>query len=251
MLKTLNNPARERLIFALDGFEDLEEALSWVDRLGDHVGLFKVGKESFVRYGTDIVRQIHSRGRKVFLDLKFHDIPNTVARAAEAACALGVLMFNMHALGGRQMMVETVSGVQQLAEWTGGPQPIVLAVTVLTSLNDNDLKNMGFTQGSRETALNLARLAQDAGVSGVVASAEDAAAIRRACGSEFLIVTPGIRGIKQVTGDDQKRIVAPYEAVRQGADFLVVGRPIRQATDPVRAADEIAAEIARGLSLRV
>src|SRR5574340_897314 len=136
MSKTLNNPARERLIFALDGFEELEEALSWVDRLGDHVGLFKVVKESFVRYGTDIVRQIYGRGRKVFLDLKFHDIPNTVARAAEAAFTLGVMMFNVHALGGRQMMAETVTGVRQLAKQTGGPQPIVLAVTVLTSLND-------------------------------------------------------------------------------------------------------------------
>ena len=249
-MNTLNNSARERLIFALDVGAGLEEALSWVDRLGDHVGLFKVGKESFVRYGTEIVRQIHARGRKVFLDLKFHDIPNTVARAADAAFALGVAMFNVHALGGRQMMVETVKEVQRLAEQCGNPRTIVLAVTVLTSLNDSDLKMMGFNRGTRETALNLARLAQDAGVSGVVSSADDAVAIRKACGSEFLIVTPGIRGVREVAGDDQKRIVAPCEAIKCGADFLVVGRPIRQAADPAGAADEIAGEISRGLSLR-
>jgi orotidine-5'-phosphate decarboxylase len=250
MMNILNNPPRERVIFALDVGEGMEEALSWVDRLRDHVGLFKVGKESFVRYGTEIVRKIHVRGGKVFLDLKFHDIPNTVVRAAEAAFALGVAMFNVHALGGRQMMVETVKGVQRLAEQSGKPGPIVLAVTVLTSLNDEDLKMMGFNRGARETALNLARMAQDAGVSGVVASAEDAAAIRLACGREFLIVTPGIRGGREVAGDDQKRIVAPCDAVRYGADFLVVGRPIRQAADPTGEADQIAGEIARGLALR-
>jgi len=250
MMNTLNSAPRERVIFALDVGGGLEEALAWVDRLRDHVGLFKVGKESFVRYGTEIVRLIHARGGKVFLDLKFHDIPNTVVRAAEAAFALGVEMFNMHALGGRQMMLETVKGVQRLTEQSGKPGPIVLAVTVLTSLNDEDLKTIGFNRGAREMALHLARMAQDAGVSGVVASAEDAAAIRMACGREFLIVTPGIRGGKGVAGDDQKRIAAPCDAVRHGADFLVVGRPIRQAADPAGEADEIAGEIARGLALR-
>jgi orotidine-5'-phosphate decarboxylase len=250
MMSTSNNPPRERVIFALDVGEGIVEALSWVDRLKGHVGLFKVGKESFVRYGPEIVRLIHGRGGKVFLDLKFHDIPNTVVRAAEAAFALGVAMFNVHALGGRQMMIETVEGVQRLAGQSGNPLPIILAVTVLTSLNDEDLKKIGFNLGVRETALHLARMAQDAGISGVVASAEEAAAIRSACGSEFLIVTPGIRGGKEVAGDDQKRIVTPCDAVRYGADFLVVGRPIRQAADPAREADAIAGEIARGLALR-
>jgi orotidine-5'-phosphate decarboxylase len=250
MMSTLNNPPRERIIFALDVGDGMEEALSWVDRLKGHVGLFKVGKESFVRYGPEIVRAIHLRGGKVFLDLKFHDIPNTVVRAAEASFALGVAMFNMHALGGMQMMLDTVKGVRRLAEQSGKPGPIVLAVTVLTSLDDEDLKKIGFNRGARETALNLARMSQDAGVSGVVASAEEAAAIRSACGSEFLIVTPGIRGGREVTGDDQKRIVTPCDAVKHGADFLVVGRPIRQAADPAGEADEIAAEIGRGLALR-
>jgi len=250
MTNTANNSPRERLIFALDVGGCLEEALSWVDRLWEHVGLFKVGKESFVRYGTEIVRQIHARGGKVFLDLKFHDIPNTVARAAEAAFDLGVAMLNVHALGGKRMMVDTVGAVRESAEGQGKPRPIVLAVTVLTSLNDADLRVMGFNGGTRETALNLARLAQDAGVSGVVASAEDAAAIRAACGGSFLIVTPGIRGAKAVAGDDQKRIVEPRDAVGRGADYLVVGRPIRQAKDPAGEADAIVEEIAAGLALR-
>jgi len=250
MKNTANSPSRERLIFALDVGGGMGEALSWVDRLWEHVGLFKVGKESFVRYGTEIVRQIHARGGKVFLDLKFHDIPHTVARAAEAAFELGVAMFNVHALGGRRMMADAVDAVGQEAERTGQPRPIVLAVTVLTSLNDDDLRIMGFSRGTRQTALDLARLAQDAGISGVVASAEDAAAIRAACGSPFLIVTPGIRGTQAVAGDDQKRIVAPRAAVESGADYLVVGRPIRQAADPGGEADAIAGEIAEGLALR-
>ncbi len=245
-----NHPPRDRLIFALDVGGGLEEALCWVDRLWDHVGLFKVGKESFVRFGTEIVRQIHGRGGKIFLDLKFHDIPNTAARAAEAACGLGVAMFNIHALGGMRMMTETVGAVRRLAERSAKKPPVVLAVTILTSLNDDDLKLLGFNRGTRETALHLARLAQDAGVSGVVASAEDAAAIRKACGGEFLIVTPGIRAAGEVASDDQKRIVTPAEAVSSGADYLVVGRPIRQAADPSGAADAIAEEIARGVALR-
>lgn len=250
MMNTSISHPRERLIFALDIGGGLEEALSWVDRLWDHVGLFKVGKESFVRYGTEIVRQIHARGGGVFLDLKFHDIPNTVARAAEAASELGVAMFNLHALGGREMMVETVGAVRRFAERSGARPPVVLAVTVLTSLNDGDLKVLGFGSGAGETALHLARLAQDAGVSGVVASAVDAAAIRKACGAEFLIVTPGIRGGTGLAGDDQKRILTPTEALRCGADYLVVGRPIRQAADPAGEADAIVAEITRGVALR-
>ncbi|MCG2740871.1 MAG: orotidine-5'-phosphate decarboxylase [Syntrophaceae bacterium] len=249
MMNTASNLPRERLIFALDIGGGLEEALSWVDRLRDHVGLFKVGKESFVRYGTEIVRQIHARGGRVFLDLKFHDIPNTVVRAAEAATELGVAMFNLHALGGREMMTETVGAVRKFAERSEIRPPVVLAVTVLTSLNNSDLIILGFSRGTGETALQLARLAQDAGVSGVVASAADAAAIRKACGGDFLIVTPGIRGVKEVAGDDQKRIMTPSEAVRCGADYLVVGRPIRQAADPAGEADAIVGEIARGLCL--
>ena len=247
MNTSISSP-RDRLIFALDVGGELAEALTWVDRLWDHVGLFKVGKESFVRYGTDIVRQIQARGGKVFLDLKFHDIPNTVARAAEAACELRVAMFNLHALGGMKMMAETADAVRKYAERSGNRPPVLLAVTVLTSLNDGDLKLLGFNRGTRETALYLARLAQDAGVSGVVASAEDAAAIRKACGRDFLIVTPGIRAAGEVAGDDQKRIVTPAVAISAGADYLVVGRPISRAADPDAAADRVVEEIFRGLA---
>jgi orotidine-5'-phosphate decarboxylase len=250
MMNTANNSPRDRLIFALDVGGGLGEAISWVDRLWNHVGLFKVGKESFVRYGTEIVRQIHARGGNVFLDLKFHDIPNTVARAAEAACEMGVAMFNLHALGGPRMMAETVGAVRKFAEKSAKKPPVVLAVTVLTSLNDDDLKLLGLNGGTRKTALSLARLAQDAGVSGVVASAEDAEAIRKACGNDFWIVTPGIRGTKGVVGEDQKRVVTPSEAISFGADYLVVGRPIRQSADPAGEADAITEEIARGLALR-
>ncbi len=246
---TISSP-KERLIFALDVGAGMEDALSWVDRLRDHVGLFKVGKESFVRFGTEIVRQIRARGGGIFLDLKFHDIPNTVARAAEAACGLGVAMFNLHALGGVRMMTDAVDAVREFAERYQEKPPAVLAVTILTSLNDDDLKLLGFSGGTRETALHLARLSQDAGLSGVVASAEDAAAIRKACGDEFLIVSPGIRGVAEVAGDDQKRIVTPAEAVSSGADYLVVGRPIRQAADAADAADAIAEQIAQGLARR-
>lgn len=245
-----SNLPRERLIFALDIGGDMAEALSWVDRLWNHVGLFKVGKESFVRHGTEIVRQIHARGGRVFLDLKFHDIPNTAARAAEAACELGVAMFNLHALGGKKMMMETVGAVRSFSERAGTRPPVVLAVTILTSLTDQDLDVIGVGRGTKEATLHLARLAQDAGMSGVVASAADADAIRKACGGEFLIVTPGIRGGAQVAGDDQKRIVTATEAVTGGADYLVIGRPIRQAADPAGKADQIVREIAQGLLLR-
>jgi orotidine-5'-phosphate decarboxylase len=148
------------------------------------------------------------------------------------------------------MMTETVGAVRKVTERSGEKPPVILAVTVLTSLNDGDLQLLGFKGGTRDTALHLARLAQDAGVSGVVASAEDAAAIRKACGGKFWIVTPGIRGAKEVADEDQKRIVTPAEAVSSGADYLVVGRPIRQAADPAGEADAITKEIVRGLALR-
>jgi orotidine-5'-phosphate decarboxylase len=250
MTNTANNLPQDRLIFALDIGGGLEEALSWVDRLRDHVGLFKVGKESFVRYGTVIVQRIHDCGGRIFLDLKFHDIPNTVAWAAEAACYLGVAMFDLHALGGMRMMTEAVGAVRRFSEESGERPPMILAVTVLTSLNDGDLQLLGFRGGARDTALHLACLAQDVGVQGVIASAEDAATIRKACGSEFLIVTPGIRGAKEVAGEDQKRVLTPAEAIAAGADYLVVGRPIRQAADPAGEADAIAQEIVQGLALR-
>jgi orotidine-5'-phosphate decarboxylase len=245
-----NNDAKSRLIFALDIGDSYEEALSWVGRLKDHVGMFKVGKEAFTLYGPRIVEAIQAEGGRVFLDLKFHDIPNTVARASEGAVKLGVGMFNLHASGGLKMMTEAVSAVRKVSNQLDRPRPILLAVTILTSLNDEDLAMVGFRQGTEEMVVLLAALASKAGIDGVVCSPKDITAVRRACGDDFLIVTPGVRGAAPVSGDDQKRTLSPREAMALGADYLVVGRPIRMAADPVREADAIVEAIADGLSRR-
>jgi orotidine-5'-phosphate decarboxylase len=247
MKNTLTKDPRERLIFALDTGSRIEDLLAWVDRLREHVGFFKIGKESFVYHGPDIVRKINAKGCRVFLDLKFHDIPNTVAAAAAAAVNLGVAMFNVHALGGRKMMEETVASAGRVSRQAGVPMPITLAVTVLTSLNDDDLQEIGFNRSAGQLALSLAKMAQDAGMSGVVASAHDVENIRSACGRDFIIVTPGIRA-KEAADDDQKRTQTAKNAIASGADYLVVGRPIRIAPDPVLAADGMAEEIAEGLA---
>ncbi|MCG6533464.1 MAG: orotidine-5'-phosphate decarboxylase [Syntrophales bacterium LBB04] len=242
MKSILINDAKERLIFALDWTGDFTETLAWVKLLKGHVGMFKVGMEAFTRYGPEIVTMVQGVGDKVFLDLKFHDIPQTVARASEAAVGLGVAMFNVHALGGRKMLREAVLSAGRRAQELHIPKPIILAVTVLTSLNDNDLEVLGFRSSLKEIVVNLARLAQDEGASGVVASPQDIAAVKKACGQDFIIVSPGIRD-KDIAGDDQKRTLTAGEALRLGADYLVVGRPIRMAADPVAAADSIVKEM--------
>jgi orotidine-5'-phosphate decarboxylase len=242
MKNTRSENPKERLIFALDATGDLAGSISWVERLKGHVGMFKVGKEAFTRYGPEIVARIQGGGAKVFLDLKFHDIPHTVARAAEAAVELGVAMFNLHALGGKEMLREAVLATEKRADELRIPKPAILAVTVLTSLNDDDLKAIGFRSPVKDAVLSLARLAQDEGVSGVVASPQDVAVIRKICGPDFIIVTPGIRG-RDSAGDDQKRTLTAGEAVKYGADYLVVGRPIRRAADPVAEADAIVSEM--------
>ena len=248
---TPSDDARSRLIFALDMGDGIDETLQWVERLRGRVGVYKIGKEAFTHFGPEIVRRIRGLGGRVFLDLKFHDIPNTVARAAEGAVRLGVAMFNLHALGGREMMEKTVQAAQKAARETGAPMPLVLAVTVLTSLNDRDLAELGFRQSTRALATHLAAAARRAGMGGVVASPRDILSIREACGPDFAIVTPGIRlagdGVEQ---DDQKRIDTPREAIRNGADYIVVGRPIRLARDPAEAAERIVEEIALGLADR-
>ena len=226
--------ACDRLIVALD-FSSFNEAFSLVQKLQGRVGMFKVGKELFTREGPSAVRQIVDRGERVFLDLKFHDIPNTVARAVEAAVSLGACLVNVHASGGRKMM-------QAAAEAASGGNAAVIAVTVLTSLRDEDVREAGFALGPDELVPRLARLALEAGLDGVVAAPTDAARLRRELGSDFLIVTPGVRPAGS-TKDDQARIATPAEAVRQGADYIVVGRPITQAADPVKAAEAIVAEM--------
>ncbi|MBW2649912.1 MAG: orotidine-5'-phosphate decarboxylase [Deltaproteobacteria bacterium] len=247
-MQTPNRNCRDKLIFALDLGEDIDETIKWVDLLKDHVGTFKVGKEAFTSFGPSVVSRIIERGGKVFLDLKFHDIPNTVAMAAEAAVKLGVSMFNIHALGGREMMERAVDSVNNTARVMGVVPPVLLAVTVLTSLDDSDLEKTGFKCSTRELALRLAVSARDAGVSGVVASAQDVIPIREACGKDFIIVTPGIRLDNNVTGDDQKRVLTPRDAITMGADYIVVGRPIKLADDPVAVADRITNEISEGLA---
>jgi orotidine-5'-phosphate decarboxylase len=247
---TQNRNPKEKLIFALDIGGDRQEIISWVERLNRHVGMFKVGKESFTRYGPALVKAIQKKGGKVFLDLKFHDIPNTVAGAAREAVRLGVSMFNVHALGGRKMMFETLASVQKAAEEAGVPKPWVLAVTVLTSLDDRDIRELGFTCSTNDLVLTLAKLAQDTGLSGVVASPRDIASIRDACGQDFIVVTPGIRDAKAASHDDQKRVLSASEAIEKGADFLVVGRPIRLAKNPIRAAKEMVDAISQGMTVR-
>jgi orotidine-5'-phosphate decarboxylase len=249
MMSTSNKNPRDMLIFALDVGEGMEEAISWVERLKDYVEIFKVGKESFTRYGPSIIKMIQEKGKKIFLDLKFHDIPHTVAGAATGVVEQEVFMFNVHALGGKEMMEKTVTAVLRVVQEKGLPMPIILAVTVLTSLNDGDLTQMGFNCRTSELALRLARIAQDCGVSGVVASAQDIDNIRKACGPDFIVVTPGMRDAAE-TDDDQKRTSTVRSAIARGADYIVVGRPIRNAENPVHKVEEIVKEITEGLAIR-
>jgi orotidine-5'-phosphate decarboxylase len=242
-----NNQAQDKLIFALDA-ASLDEALSWIDLLSGHVGMFKVGKELFTSVGPKIVDCIKQRNQRVFLDLKFHDIPNTVARAAEAAVKLGVDMFNVHASGGSKMIQETVKAAQTVAVKNGQAKPIVLAVTVLTSLNDGDLREIGFEKNTNDLVLHLAKMAQKAGADGVVASPQDIAALRAHLGDNFILVTPGIRSSQEALKDDQKRTLSALDAVKLGVDYIVVGRPIRTAADPLAACRNIVQEIASGMA---
>lgn len=234
--------ARDRLIFGLD-VDSTKEALRLVKHLSGEVGMFKVGKRLFVHAGPDIVRQIHKHGGEVFLDLKFHDIPETVANAAVEAARLGVYFLNVHASGGAEMMRHTVAEVTKVCRAEMLRRPKLLGVTVLTSLDAGDLKAVGIRGSVREQVLRLALLAKECGMDGVVASPREIEWIRRECGPRFVVVTPGIRPASSVA-DDQKRIATAAVAVRAGADYIVVARPIRDAPDPVRAAREIVAEIA-------
>ena len=239
---------RSRLIVGLD-VPSLADAERLVDLLRDEVGAFKVGKQLFVHAGPAVLRMIHDRGAKVFLDLKFHDIPRTVARAALEATRLGVWMFNVHASGSFEMMRVTVDEVNRLCRKEGLARPKILAVTVLTSLSREDLKRVGVQSGVESQVVRLARLAHEAKMDGVVASPHEVARIRRECGRDFLIVTPGVRP-KQADWADQKRVLTPAEAIRAGADYLVVARPIVDAKDPVAASREIVAEMDRAFTAR-
>ena len=234
--------ARGRLIFALD-VASLTKAEELVDTLVGEVGLFKIGKQLFLHAGPPVVRMVRERGGDVFLDLKFHDIPRTVAKAAAEATRMGVRMFDLHASGSVEMMEQTVLEVNRVSRNEGLRRPRILAVTVLTSLTRDDLKRVGVQAGVQSQVARLAKLAHDAAMDGVVVSPLEITRIRKECGRGFLIVTPGVRP-GRADWDDQKRVLTPAQAIGQGADYLVVGKPIRDAKDPRAAAQEIVAEIA-------
>jgi orotidine-5'-phosphate decarboxylase len=229
--------ARDRLIAALDVPKG-EAARALVDRLAGHVGLFKVGSQLFTAAGPELVREIVGRGEKVFLDLKFHDIPNTVAGAVSSASRLGVSLVDVHGLGGRAMMEAGVGALPAMGTR-------LLAITILTSHDEETLGEIGVNGSMAATVRRLALLAKDAGTDGVVVSPHEVALVREACGTDFLIVTPGIRPAGVARGD-QARAATPAAALAAGADYIVVGRPITEAADPAAAADAIVREMEGG-----
>jgi len=231
----------ERLIVALD-VDTEKKALEIVDKLKNDTRFFKVGFELFSSCGPSIVAKVMGKGCEVFLDLKFHDIPNTVAKAAASITRLGAFMFNVHGLGGHEMMKKANAASLAEADKLKIAKPKIIAVTVLTSMDEDALKKVGVEAGVKKEVIRLAHLAKESGLDGVVASPEETSLIRDALGPDFLIVTPGVRPLWAAAGD-QKRITTPSEAVRRGADFIVVGRPITDAPDMVEAAGKIIEEI--------
>ncbi len=230
------------LVVALD-VDSVDRALSLVERLRGVAGMFKVGKQLFTAAGPEVVRKIIAAGERVFLDLKFHDIPNTVARAGVEAARMGVSMFNVHALGGSKMMRAVKEAVTETAKRERIARPLILGVTVLTSHTRDSLKEVGIDRELEDEAISLAKLCAASGLDGVVASPLEIAPIRMAVeDSRFVILTPGVRPAG-TSLDDQSRVTTPAEAIRAGANFLVVGRPITAADDPPAAARKILDEI--------
>lgn len=226
-----------RVIVALDNF-DQQYLLSIVDQLSPAQCRLKIGKEMFCRQGPALVRNLVDRGFDVFLDLKFHDIPNTVAQAVKAAADLGIWMVNVHAMGGRRMMTEAAEALQRIE----GRRPLLTAVTVLTSMDATDLADVGITVAPQEHVARLAQLAFDCGLDGVVCSAHEATLLKSRLGRDFVLVTPGVRPEGSAAGD-QRRTATPSQAVAMGSDFLVIGRPITQALNPPAVLAAINAEI--------
>jgi orotidine-5'-phosphate decarboxylase len=224
-----------KIIVALD-FADADSALALARGLSPQLCRVKVGKELFTRGGPSLVEALKRLGFAVFLDLKFHDIPNTVAQACKSAAALGVWMLDVHALGGRAMMMAAREALGESPQ-----RPRLIAVTVLTSMTAADLVEVGVAGSPGEAAVRLARLTASCGLDGVVCSAQEASALRRECGPQFLLVTPGIR-LQDSVADDQKRVATPSFALANGASYLVVGRPITRAPDPLAALRSMAAE---------
>ncbi|MBW8056945.1 MAG: orotidine-5'-phosphate decarboxylase [candidate division NC10 bacterium] len=233
--------ARDRLILALD-LPSLEATEGMLKRLQGKIHLFKVGLELFTAEGPRVITRIHDRGGKVFLDLKLHDIPQTVAAAVAKAVQWGVFMLDVHVAGGEEMMRAAAHAAADRAEAIGIERPRLLGVTVLTSLAQADLQTLGIGQALEEQVLSLARLAKEAGLDGVVASPREAEAIRRRLGPDLLLVTPGIRS-RVGEPDDQRRVATARDALKAGADYIVVGRPILKAADPVEAVEKLVAEM--------
>ena len=226
-----------KIIVALD-YEKESDALALVDQIDPSLCRLKVGKEMFTTLGINFVKQLHQRNFDVFLDLKYHDIPNTVARAVRSAADLGVWMVDLHASGGLRMMEEA----KRILEPYGKDAPLLIAVTVLTSMEDLDLLQIGINASPMEQVLRLAHLTQRAGLDGVVCSPQEVEILRNACGEEFKLVTPGIRPTGADFGD-QRRVMTPTAAIRAGSDYLVIGRPITKADNPVGVLRSINASI--------
>lgn len=228
--------AGERLIVALD-VKTLKEAGDIIKKLSPAVRVFKIGIELFTLCGPDSVRMVHDNGAKAFLDLKFHDIPNTVANAVRSAAGLGVFMLNIHTLGGSEMIRQAARAVAE-----SGQKPKLLGVTVLTSMDQASIQEVGIGGRLEDEVVSLAGMGKNAGLDGVVASPKEAELIRKGLGKDFIIVTPGIRPAWAEIGD-QKRTTTPAEAIKAGADYVVVGRPILEARDPAEAAKKIIEEM--------
>jgi orotidine-5'-phosphate decarboxylase len=235
--------ANEKLIVALD-VDTADKALALVDQLREVAGMFKIGSTLFTAVGPQIVKDIIASGSRVFLDLKFHGIPHQVAGAARSAAELGVSMFTVHSSGGPEMMKSAAQAVAEVAERTGAPRAAVLAISVLTSVDSAILSQIGIAEPPAESVIRLVKLAEAAGVDGVVASPQEVTAIRSAIAKpSFLVVTPGIRPAQ--TEDDQRRVATPEAALAAGASYLVIGRPITGAPDPLAAARAIVSAMQR------
>jgi orotidine-5'-phosphate decarboxylase len=229
-------PINERVIAALD-VDTLDQARDLVKELSGVISTFKIGSELFSAVGPDVVKMIVDSGCRVFLDLKFFDIPNTVFRSVKALSRLGIYMFNVHSLGGSAMMRAAKEAASEFSK-----KPLVLGVTLLTSLDMGDLDEVGFSLSVSDSVARLARLAKDSGLDGVVSSPLEAGGIKKDLGEDFLVVTPGVR-LAWAEANDQKRVMTPREALSSGADFIVVGRPIYASPDPKGAAKKIIEEI--------
>jgi orotidine-5'-phosphate decarboxylase len=241
-----NTDLSERVIVALD-LPSFGAAVELMEKLGDMAGSFKVGSQLFASVGPDMIREIKGRDKKLFLDLKFHDIPNTVARASEVATELGVDIFNVHISGGLEMMRDAAHATRAKASELGIERPTILGVTVLTSIDEAGFRRVfNCTISLREQIAQMAKLAQQAGLDGVVASPQEIGLIRNACGEEFVVLTPGVRP-EWASSDDQKRTMTPVEAFRAGATYVVIGRPIYRSPDPASALKRILQELEENL----